>query len=60
MNVVDSCAWLEYFADGPKFRTFSLRPSRRGQASCLFVNTTRVVRPSDQHYNYPTELNFIG
>ncbi len=53
MNVVDSSAWLEYFADGPNASKFASAIENVGQlivpSICLLEVFKRVLQQRDEH-----------
>jgi toxin FitB len=53
MNVVDSSAWLEYFADGPNAGFFAPAIEQTDQlivpAICLYEVFKRVLQQRDEH-----------
>lgn len=54
MNLVDSCGWLEYFADGPNAQFFAPAIEDTAQlivpALCLFEVFKRVLQQRDESH----------
>jgi len=52
VNLVDSCGWLEYFADGPNARVYAKPIEKTGRllvpAICIFEVFKRVLQQRDE------------